>query len=401
MFLISLLLLAVYGHQLIYTSGKEKYIREFDSKFQSNEIPAFLKKNIPYFTVELVYNEKHLKRTVKTCLLQNGFNERIEIFTDPFYFNYVTSGDCGFSGDFFNSTVVLKKTEAVPSSATDSKTNQQRAIKKIAQPFTNPTLSKRAFRELMLLAHLQHENIICLKDAFLQNDDLYFVTELLGADLHRLLSVKPLEPQYIKFFCFQMLHGLRYVHQAGVIHRDLKPANILVNENCDLKICDFGLARVSEQVMTGYVSTRYYRAPEIMLTWQHYDKAVDLWSLGCIFGEMLEGKQKPLFPGKDHVDQFTFIAELLGSPPIDVVQSIASENVIYYRDLLSKMLQWDPKKRITAKEALDHPYFDEYKDGEEEELNVVPFDWSFMEQNISTDEWRQRVIHVINNLQLQ
>ncbi|KAJ3261389.1 MAPK protein hog1 [Boothiomyces macroporosus] len=290
------------------------------------------------------------------------------------------------------------------SSATDSKTNQQRAIKKIAQPFTNPTLSKRAFRELMLLAHLQHENIICLKDAFLQNDDLYFVTELLGADLHRLLSVKPLEPQYIKFFCFQMLHGLRYVHQAGVIHRDLKPANILVNENCDLKICDFGLARVSEQVMTGYVSTRYYRAPEIMLTWQHYDKAVDLWSLGCIFGEMLEGKQKPLFPGKDHVDQFTFIAELLGSPPIDVVQSIASENMKVHianvdRDLLSKMLQWDPKKRITAKEALEHPYFDEYKDGEEEELNVAPFDWSFMEQNISTDEWKQRVIHVINNLQ--
>ncbi|KAJ3315123.1 MAPK protein hog1 [Boothiomyces sp. JEL0838] len=309
------------------------------------------------------------------------------------------------------------------SSATDSKTNQQRAIKKIAQPFTNPTLSKRAFRELMLLAHLQHENIICLKDAFLQNDDLYFVTELLGADLHRLLSVKPLEPQYIKFFCFQMLHGLRYVHQAGVIHRDLKPANILVNENCDLKICDFGLARVSEQVMTGYVSTRYYRAPEIMLTWQHYDKAVDLWSLGCIFGEMLEGKQKPLFPGKDHVDQFTFIAELLGSPPIDVVQSIASENTLKFvqslknfssstafydkfnhipdedRDLLSKMLQWDPKKRITAKEALEHPYFDEYKDGEEEVLNVVPFDWSFMEQNISTDEWKQRVIHVINNLQ--
>ncbi|KAJ2999733.1 MAPK protein hog1 [Globomyces sp. JEL0801] len=121
-------------------------------------------------------------------------------------------------------------------SAVDSITGQQRAIKKIAQPFSNPTLGKRAFRELMLLLHLQHDN---------------------------------------------------------------KPANILINENCDLKICDFGLARVSHTVMTGYVATRYYRAPEIMLTWQHYNKAVDIWSLGCIFGEMLEGKRMPLFPGND------------------------------------------------------------------------------------------------------
>ena len=87
-----------------------------------------------------------------------------------------------------------------------------------------------------------------------------------------------------------------------MIHRDLKPSNILINSNCDLKICDLGLARVSSAQMTGYVSTRYYRAPEIMLTWQHYDKAVDIWSVGCIFAEMLEGK--PLFPGNDHIDQF-------------------------------------------------------------------------------------------------
>lgn len=106
------------------------------------------------------------------------------------------------------------------------------------------------------------------------------------------------------------------MHSAGVVHRDLvspflafclyfcilsiyhqKPSNILVNENCDLKICDFGLARIQDPQMTGYVSTRYYRAPEIMLTWQKYDVAVDIWSTGCIFAEMLEGK--PLFPGKD------------------------------------------------------------------------------------------------------
>lgn len=122
--------------------------------------------------------------------------------------------------------------------------------------------------------------------------------------------------------------GLKYVHSAGVVHRDLKPSNILVNENCDLKICDFGLARIQDPQMTGYVSTRYYRAPEIMLTWQKYDVEVDIWSAGCIFAEMLEGK--PLFPGKDHVNQFSIITELLGTPPDDVIQTICSENVCFY-----------------------------------------------------------------------
>ena len=119
--------------------------------------------------------------------------------------------------------------------------------------------------------------------------------------------------------------GLKYVHSAGVVHRDLKPSNILINENCDLKICDFGLARIQDPQMTGYVSTRYYRAPEIMLTWQKYDVEVDIWSAACIFAEMVEGK--PLFPGKDHVNQFSIITELLGTPPDDVIQTICSENV--------------------------------------------------------------------------
>ena len=124
--------------------------------------------------------------------------------------------------------------------------------------------------------------------------------------------------------------GLKYVHSAGVVHRDLKPSNILINENCDLKICDFGLARIQDPQMTGYVSTRYYRAPEIMLTWQKYDVEVDIWSAGCIFAEMLEGK--PLFPGKDHVNQFSIITELLGTPPDDVISTICSENVRTLRE---------------------------------------------------------------------
>lgn len=115
------------------------------------------------------------------------------------------------------------------------------------------------------------------------------------------------------------------MHSAGVVHRDLKPSNILINENCDLKICDFGLARVQEAQMTGYVSTRYYRAPEIMLTWRRYNEKVDIWSAGCIFAEMIIGK--PLFPGKNHINQFMVITQMLGSPPENVIANITSENV--------------------------------------------------------------------------
>lgn len=125
--------------------------------------------------------------------------------------------------------------------------------------------------------------------------------------------------------------GLKYVHSAGVIHRDLKPSNILVNENCDLKICDFGLARVQEASMTGYVSTRYYRAPEIMLTWKRYNEKADIWSAACIFAEMLLGE--PLFLGKNHIDQFCVITKLLGSLPDHVISHITSPNV---RSILCK-----------------------------------------------------------------
>ncbi|KIO06976.1 hypothetical protein M404DRAFT_998415 [Pisolithus tinctorius Marx 270] len=203
--------------------------------------------------------------------------------------------------------------------------------------------------------------------------------------------------------------GLKYVHSAGVVHRDLKPSNILVNENCDLKICDFGLARIQDPQMTGYVSTRYYRAPEIMLTWQKYDVAVDIWSTGCIFAEMLEGK--PLFPGKDHVNQFSIITELLGTPPDDVIETIASENTLRFvqslpkrervpfsqklrttdkdaLDLLEKMLVFDPRKRIDAATSLAHEYVAPYHDPTDEPVAAEQFDWSFNDADLPVETWK-------------
>ncbi|SMN21632.1 similar to Saccharomyces cerevisiae YLR113W HOG1 Mitogen-activated protein kinase involved in osmoregulation [Maudiozyma saulgeensis] len=295
-------------------------------------------------------------------------------------------------------------------SATDTLTSQPVAIKKIMKPFSTAVLAKRTYRELKLLKHLRHENLIGLQDIFLSPlEDIYFVTELQGTDLHRLLQTRPLEKQFVQYFLYQILRGLKYVHSAGVIHRDLKPSNILINENCDLKICDFGLARIQDPQMTGYVSTRYYRAPEIMLTWQKYDVEVDIWSAGCIFAEMIEGK--PLFPGKDHVHQFSIITDLLGSPPEDVINTICSENTLKFVtslphrdpvsfsqrfknvepdavDLLEKMLVFDPKKRITAADALSHPYLAPYHDPTDEPVADAKFDWHFNDADLPVDTWR-------------
>ncbi|KAF3987989.1 hypothetical protein FT663_04216 [Candidozyma haemuli var. vulneris] len=298
-------------------------------------------------------------------------------------------------------------------SAVDKLTGQNVAVKKIMKPFSTSVLAKRTYRELKLLKHLRHENLITLEDIFLSPlEDIYFVTELQGTDLHRLLTSRPLEKQFIQYFTYQILRGLKYVHSAGVIHRDLKPSNILINENCDLKICDFGLARVQDPQMTGYVSTRYYRAPEIMLTWQKYDTEVDIWSVGCILAEMIEGK--PLFPGRDHVHQFSIITELLGSPPPDVIETICSENTLRFVqslprrepipfserfgqcthvepeaiDLLSKMLIFDPKKRISAADALTHQYMEPYHDPTDEPACETKFDWSFNDADLPVDTWR-------------
>ncbi|KAI8910633.1 kinase-like domain-containing protein [Powellomyces hirtus] len=301
-------------------------------------------------------------------------------------------------------------------SAKDQLSGMNVAIKKIMKPFSTSVLAKRTYRELKLLKHLKHDNVISLSDIFISPlEDIYFVTELLGTDLHRLLTSRPLDKQFIQYFLYQILRGLKYVHSAGVVHRDLKPSNILVNENCDLKICDFGLARVTESQMTGYVSTRYYRAPEIMLTWQKYDEAVDIWSVGCIFAEMLEGK--PLFPGKDHVNQFSIITELLGTPPDDVIQTICSENTLRFVqslpkrekipfvkrfpqadpeavDILERMLVFDPQKRINAEQALAHPYLSPYHDPTDEPRADSVFDWSFTEADLQVDEWKTRIYQV-------
>lgn len=283
------------------------------------------------------------------------------------------------------------------------------AIKKISNVFRNDTTAKRTLRELKLLLHFDHENVIGIHDLMCNSSDcsdLYVVTALMDTDLHKVIrSPQPLSDQHVQYFLYQLLRGMKYIHSCNVLHRDLKPSNLLVNENCDLKITDFGLSRGvnpsdSVDFLTEYVVTRWYRAPEIVLSSDTYTKAVDVWSCGCIFAELLG--RKPLFPGSDHVQQLNCILAVLGTPqqsqlthvppkarqyiaalpptqgkPLAEIYPTATEPAI---DLLTIMLHWEPSKRCTVEEALAHPYLAAFHNPAAEPIAATVFDFDVQEE---------------------
>ncbi|XP_075975498.1 mitogen-activated protein kinase p38b-like isoform X1 [Anticarsia gemmatalis] len=302
-------------------------------------------------------------------------------------------------------------------SAIDTLHNMKVAIKKLARPFQSAVHAKRTYRELRMLKHMNHENVIGLLDVFSPEKTLeefqqvYLVTHLMGADLNNIVRTQKLSDDHVQFLVYQILRGLKYIHSAGIIHRDLKPSNIAVNEDCELKILDFGLARPTETEMTGYVATRWYRAPEIMLNWMHYNQTVDIWSVGCIMAELLTGRT--LFPGSDHIHQLNLIMEVLGTPAQEFMQKISSESARNYiqslptlkrRDfrevfrganplavnLLELMLELDADKRITAEQALAHQYLAQYADPDDEPVSA-PYDQSFEDMEMPVDEWKDLV----------
>ncbi|XP_068453436.1 mitogen-activated protein kinase 14A isoform X1 [Clinocottus analis] len=337
-------------------------------------------------------------------------------------------------------------------SAYDMKICMEVAVKKLSRPFQSIIHAKRTYRELRLLKHMKHENVIGLLDVFSpatslkEFSDVYLVTHLMGADLNNIVKCQKLTDDHVQFLIYQILRGLKYIHSADIIHRDLKPSNLAVNEDCELKILDFGLARHTDDEMTGYVATRWYRAPEIMLNWMHYNMTVDIWSVGCIMAELLTGKT--LFPGTDHIDQLKLIMLLVGTPGPELLMKISSESVSSKRhpsfidinqlqqimrltgtppaslinrmpshearnyisslthmpkrnfadvfiganpqavDLLEKMLVLDTDKRITASEALAHPYFAQYHDPDDEP-EAEPYDQSFESRELEIEEWKR------------
>eukprot|EP00069_Balaena_mysticetus_P000559 bmy_14623T0 len=290
------------------------------------------------------------------------------------------------------------------SSAYDTRLRQRVAVKKLSRPFQSLIHARRTYRELRLLKHLKHEN---------------------GAE--------PDAPA---------VSPSQYIHSAGIIHRDLKPSNLAVNEDCELRILDFGLARQADEEMTGYVATRWYRAPEIMLNWMHYNQTVDIWSVGCIMAELLQGKA--LFPGNDSageqvlggdptsgvwgpgespclavghflsqadIDQLKRIMEVVGTPSPEVLAKISSEHARTYIqslphmpqkdlrsifhganplavDLLGRMLVLDSDQRVSAAEALAHAYFSQYHDPEDEP-EAEPYDESVEAKERTVEEWKE------------
>jgi mitogen-activated protein kinase 15 len=280
--------------------------------------------------------------------------------------------------------------------AMDRGTNEILAVKKCFDCFQNKTDSQRIFREISLLQQLNgHPHIIRLFDVIKSKSgrDLYMVCEYMDTDLNAVIKSGILEPIHAKYICYQMLSALKYMHSAGVVHRDIKPSNILIDSKSCVKICDFGLARVLSNartnVLTSYVATRWYRAPEVILGCSLYDFAVDIWSLGVILAEMILGK--PLFPGTSTLNQLERIIELTGwptdveiegmcssekllgsvssridiKPLCEVIQGASVESL----DLIRQLLRFHPSKRLTAASALNHPYVIEFRTGSEAESN--------------------------------
>ncbi|PVV02648.1 hypothetical protein BB560_002894 [Smittium megazygosporum] len=290
---------------------------------------------------------------------------------------------------------------------------QMVAIKKVTRVSEKEILTKRCLREIKLLCHFEgHENIIQLFNIEIVDrnyfNEVYLIQELMEADLHQIIrSNQPLSDAHHRYFLYQICRGLKYIHSANVLHRDLKPGNLLVNADCSLKICDFGLARGYSDLpddnigfLTEYVATRWYRAPEIMLSYQSYTKAIDIWSVGCILAELLS--RKPLFKGRDYVDQINKIIDVLGTPKDETIERIGSERAqLYMRslpivpkipfsdifpdaepdtiDFLERLLDFDPMTRITVEEALKHPYLALYHDPNDEASPICQeiFDFSF------------------------
>ncbi|GMH51433.1 hypothetical protein TL16_g10393 [Triparma laevis f. inornata] len=286
--------------------------------------------------------------------------------------------------------------------AIEKRTRGVIAMKKCFDAFRNATDAQRTFREIMYLQELSgHDNLIRLQHVIkAENDrDIYLTFDFMETDLHAVIRAEILEDIHKKYVVYQILKALKFLHSAELLHRDIKPSNLLMNSECHVKLCDFGLMRsVAESagpspVLTDYVATRWYRAPEILLGSTRYSKGVDIWSLGCIMAEMLSNR--PLFQGNSTMNQLEKIIEVTGKPSGEDIEAIHSpfaltmlESIPPTRqtslseifpgqsaealELMHQCLHFNPAKRCAAEDALRHPYVAEFHNPEDEPTYVDP-----------------------------
>lgn len=264
------------------------------------------------------------------------------------------------------------------------------ALKKVVGAFNNDVDAQRTFREVYMLQHISHKNVVRLLNVHrAKNDyDLYLVFEYMHTDLyHVVYEGGILNDDHKTFVCFQLFVALLFLESLRIVHRDIKPANILIDKDCRIKLADFGLSRSvdvksseGEPIMTQYVATKLYRAPEVMLGAKYYSHPVDIWSVGCIIAEMFMETPVVLMQSQNIVEQLLRYFSIFGKPspedldsisisrPLEILKhlnhnehlslaKVLGRNDKDLLDLITSCLEFNPAKRITARQAIEHNFF--------------------------------------------
>ena len=303
------------------------------------------------------------------------------------------------------------------------------AIKKMSGVLSKETTAKRFLRELIVLRHLNHDNILSIAEIIVpvsgNSPDVYVVYEKMETDLGSVIKSKQkFSSLQLQLIFYQLMRGLKYVHSADIIHRDIKPRNLLINANCDLKIADFGLVRLASgnPAMTDYVCTRWYRAPEMLYMSPSYGTKVDVFSAGCVLAEMVA--LKPLLPGANSENQLEITMRRTGlvknedmdnvppgyyksfihtinarvKPGGDLVKYLEGNNGARegssLLNLLRNLLQFNPQNRSTATDALKHEFFGTLSMEEDEPIcvsNELRSDWDAYSDIADLNKLRDRI----------
>ena len=288
------------------------------------------------------------------------------------------------------------------------------AIKKFKE-VGDELVKKTMKRELKMLQKLHHPNIVDFQDAFKRKGNLFLVFEFVEKNLLEVLEEHPkgLEPNLIKHIIYQICKAIKYLHEQKIIHRDIKPENLLITDKMETKLCDFGFARLisgNSEKLTDYVATRWYRAPELLISQGEYNTEVDYWAIGCIMGELADGN--PLFPGENEIDQIHCIQKVLGNLTDDQIDKFYSNPLFQGKNLLNitkpetlerkylgklnkqainfmkGLLEIDPKKRLNGITVFQHPYLAKLVSNDSEMQNCQPI--------ISSNE-KSNNIHINSN----